>query len=69
MQQGLALTGESLFDMMENYFYTRYVCSMTKDRDHCLVRLLKFDVVFGTLNKGKISEFCSFKESFEVRGL
>ncbi|MDW2884365.1 hypothetical protein [Exiguobacterium artemiae] len=33
------------------------------------LRLLKFDGVFGTLNKGKISEFCSFKESFEVRGL
>lgn len=42
---------------------------MTKDRDRHSVRLLKFDVVFGTLNKGKISEFCSFKESFEVRGL
>ncbi|WP_161487686.1 hypothetical protein [Exiguobacterium sp. KRL4] len=33
------------------------------------VRLLKFDGVFGTLDKGKISEFCSFKESLEVRGL
>jgi len=41
MQQGLALTGGSLFDMMKNYFETRYVYSIRSDHEEAFGPLVE----------------------------